>query len=279
MMDDLTELARRIRAHTLKMVHRAKASHVGTCLSMTDLLAVLYGAILWVDPALPEWEDRDRFILSKGHGAAALYATLAERGFFPIDWLDTYGCDGTRLAGHISHYGVPGVEVSTGSLGHGLSLACGMAMGCKHDGRPSRVFALLSDGECDEGSTWEAVLFAPHHHLDNLIAIIDYNKIQSFGSVREVLDLEPFAAKWRSFGWHVQEINGHDLRQIQAALTLPSLSASDGGSNTTSGKPCVVIAHTIKGRGVSFMENQLDWHYKSPDADQLDKALVELGCS
>jgi transketolase len=277
MSEDLKALARRIRAHTLRMVHQAKASHVGTCLSMTDLLAVLYGAILRVDPAQPDWEDRDRFILSKGHGAAALYATLAESGFFPVEWLDTYGADGTRLAGHISHYGVPGVEVSTGSLGHGLSLACGMALACKHDRRPNRVFALLSDGECDEGSIWEAVLFAGHHRLDNLVAIVDYNKIQSFGSVREVLDLEPFADKWRSFGWSVQQIDGHDHCQIQAALTAPSFTA-DPESRPSSGKPFVVIAHTIKGKGVTFMENKLEWHYKSPDADQLDQALVQLGC-
>jgi transketolase len=208
--------------------------------------------------------------LSKGHGAAALYATLAERGFFPVDWLETYGADGTRLAGHISHYGVPGVEVSTGSLGHGLSLACGMALAGKHDRGPFRVFALLSDGECDEGSTWEAILFAPHHRLDNLVAVVDYNKIQSFGSVREVLALEPFAAKWRAFGWSVREIDGHDLRQIQAALSSIPFEPN---------KPSVLIGHTVKGKGISFMENQLDWHYKSPDADQLDRALTELGCA
>ena len=266
---NLAELARRIRAHTLRMVHRAKASHAGSCLSMTDLLAVLYGAILRVDPSAPDWEDRDRFILSKGHGAAALYATLAERGFFPLDWLNTYGADGTRLAGHISHYDVPGVEVSTGSLGHGLSLAAGMALAGRHDRRPYRVFAILSDGECDEGSTWEAILFAPHHRLDNLVVIVDYNKIQSFGAVREVLDLEPFAAKWRSFGWSVREIDGHDLVQIQDALA---------GLPWELHKPSVLIAHTVKGRGVRFMEGQLDWHYRSPNADELNRALTELGC-
>jgi transketolase len=251
------------------MVHRAKASHVGTCLSMTDILAVLYGSVLKIDPTQPEWPDRDRFVLSKGHGAAAVYAALADRGFFRIDWLDSYCSDGTRLAGHITHHGVPGVEVSTGSLGHGLSLACGMALAGQRDHQPYRVFALLSDGECDEGSTWEAALFAPHHRLENLICIVDYNKIQSFGTVREVLDLEPFADKWRAFGWATREIDGHDLQQLLETFnSIPFAS----------GKPSAVIAHTVKGRGVSFMENKLDWHYRSPNADELAQALMELGC-
>jgi transketolase len=248
------------------MVHRAKASHVGTCFSMADLLAVLYGSVLRVDPHNPADPERDRFLLSKGHGAAAIYAALAERGFFPPDWLDRYCADGTPLAGHIAHH-VPGVEVSTGSLGHGLSIACGMALAGRRDRRPYRVFTLLSDGECDEGSTWEAVLFAPHHRLDNLVAIVDYNKIQSFGSVKEVLDLEPFADKWRAFGWSVREIDGHDYEEIHEALANVPFAV---------GQPSVVIAHTVKGKGVSFMEHSLDWHYKSPSAEQLAQALAEL---
>jgi transketolase len=268
-LDQVPDLARRIRVHALRMVHRAKASHIGTCFSMTDLLAVLYGCVLRVDPARPDWDDRDRFLLSKGHGAAALYATLAERGFFPVEWLETYCRDGTRLAGHATHYGVPGVEVSSGSLGHGLSFACGMALAGKRGGRPYRVFALLSDGECDEGSIWEAALFAPHHRLDNLVAVVDYNKIQSFGTVREVLDLEPVAAKWRAFGWAVREIDGHDHRQIHKALAAVPFQP---------GQPSAVVAHTVKGKGIGFMEDQLDWHYKSPDAGQLAAALAELGC-
>jgi transketolase len=267
-LDQLADLARRIRAHTLRMVHRAKASHVGTCLSMTDLLAVLYGTVLRVDPVQPDWPDRDRFLLSKGHGAAAVYATLAERGFFPREWLDTYCKDGTRLAGHVSHHEVPGVEVSSGSLGHGLSFGTGMALAGKRDGRPYRVFVLLSDGECDEGSIWEPILFAPHHHLDNVVAVVDYNRIQSFGTVAEVLDLEPFAAKWRAFGWAVREIDGHDLRQIHDALTAVPFEA---------GRPSVILAHTTKGKGVGFMEGKLEWHYKSPDGPQLAQALAELG--
>lgn len=262
-------LAQRIRAHVVRMVHRAKASHVGTCFSMADLLAVLYGGVLRVDPARPDWEDRDRLVVSKGHGAAAVYAALAEVGFFPVSWLDTYCADGTRLAGHVTHHGVPGVEFSSGSLGHGLSLACGVALAGKRDGRPYRAFALLSDGECDEGSTWEAALFAPHHGLDNLVAVVDYNKIQSFGTVAAVLDLEPLAAKWRAFGWAVRELDGHDHRQIRDALA---------GVPFEPGRPGVLIAHTVKGKGVGFMEDKLEWHYRSPDAAQLAQALAELGC-
>jgi transketolase len=264
------KLASRIRRSALYMVHKANASHIGTSLSIADILAVLYESILHVDPKRPTWPDRDRFILSKGHGCAALYAVLAERGFFAKEWLETYCQDGSHLAGHITSHGVPGAEVSTGSLGHGLPIGCGMALAGKHDDQPYRVFVLLSDGECDEGSTWEAALFAPHHHLDNLIAIIDYNKIQSFGTTKEVLDLEPLAEKWRAFGWAVQEIDGHDFRQIENALT--SLSFKKG-------QPSCIIAHTVKGKGISFMENQLAWHYKSPNDEELQQALAELGVS
>jgi transketolase len=262
------DLAVKIRAHALRMVHRANASHIGTSLSMADLLAVLYSHVLRVDPERPDWLDRDRFILSKGHGAAIYYAVLAERGFFPIEWLDTYCRDGSKLAGHITRHGVPGVEVSTGSLGHGLPIGCGMALAGKREGRPYRVFVILSDGELDEGSNWEAILFAPQHQLDNLVAIVDYNKIQSFGTVKEVLDLEPLLDKWRAFRWAVREIDGHDHKQIESALISVPFEP---------GKPSVIIAHTIKGKGVSFMENQLAWHYKSPNAEQLKQALAELG--
>ena len=169
-------------------------------------------------PTYPEWPDRDRFVLSKGHGCAAYYAVLAEMGFFPLEWLDTFYQNGSKLAGHATHTYVPGIEISTGSLGHGLSVATGMALAAKRDGKPWQVFCLLSDGECDEGSTWEPILFAPHHKLDNLIAIVDYNKIQSLGTVKEVMDLEPFADKWRAFGWSVREIDGHDLRRSRKCL-------------------------------------------------------------
>jgi transketolase len=261
------EYAKHIRRHALKMVHRADASHIGTVLSMADLLAVLYGVVLRVDPARPEWPDRDRFVLSKGHGAAGLYAALAERGFFPLEWLETYCRDGGRLAGHSTRHGVPGIDFSTGSLGHGLALGCGLALGGLRDARPYRAFVLLSDGECDEGSTWEAALFAPHHRLDNLVAIVDYNKIQSFGSVKEVLDLEPFADKWRAFGWSVREVDGHNHDAVRVALSAVPFEK---------GRPSCVLAHTVKGKGVSFMEGQLAWHYRSPSADQLAAAIAEL---
>jgi len=261
------DLARRIRAQALRMVHQARASHIGSCLSIADILAALYGETLRVDPARPDWPDRDRFILSKGYAAAALYAALAERGFFPREWLATYGRDGTRLAGHVTRHGVPGVEFSTGSLGHGLSLGAGAALAAKADRAAWRVFVLLSDGECDEGSIWEAAMFAGHHRLDRLVAIVDYNKIQSFGAVKEVLDLEPFADKWRAFGWAVREIDGHDPAQLLDAF---------GGAPFAAGRPSLALAHTIKGKGVSFMEGQLAWHYKSPDDAQLAQALAEL---
>jgi len=249
------------------MTHRAKSSHIGTALSMADILAVLYGGILRIDPSDTVSPDRDRFILSKGHGGAAVYAALAEKNFFPIRELETYHQNGSSLAGHITQSGIPGVEASTGSLGHGLSIACGLALGGKRDSRPYRVFTLLSDGECDEGSTWEAALFAPHHHLDNLVAIVDYNKIQSLGRVEDTLALEPFGDKWKAFGWWVREINGHDVAQIHDALEAVPWQV---------GRPSCLIAHTVKGKGVSFMENTVLWHYRPPNNEELQRALAEL---
>ncbi len=264
---ELQALAKKVRQHTIEMTHKARASHVGSSLSMVELLVVLYKKILRVDPSWPDWPDRDRFILSKGHGCASYYAILAETGFFPVEWLDTFYSDGSRLAGHATHTYVPGIEISTGSLGHGLSVATGMALAAKRDNKTYRVFCMLSDGECDEGSTWEPILFAPHHHLDNLVAIVDYNKIQSLGTVKEVIDLESLAAKWRAFGWAVREIDGHDLDAITSALT--SLPFEPG-------RPSCLIAHTVKGKGISFMENKLLWHYRSPQGEEYQAALAEL---
>lgn len=258
--------AAELRAETLRMVHRAKAGHLGTCLSMADLLAVLYGRILRVDPARPDWPERDRFVLSKGHGAAILYAALAARGFFPRAWLARYYQTDSPLLGHVSH-AVPGVELSTGALGHGLPVACGMALAARADGRASRTFVLLGDGELDEGSNWEAILFAAHHGLDRLVAIVDANRLQSFGHVDEVLALEPLAAKWEAFGWAVRELDGHDPEAIEAALAEAPWEP---------GRPSVIVARTVKGKGVSFMENQLAWHYRTPDDQQLARALEEL---
>ena len=235
---------------------------------MAELLAVLYAGVLRVRPNDPEWPERDRFILSKGHASAAYYAVLAECGFFPLDWLDTFYQNGSRLAGHVTRGPVPGIEVSTGSLGHGLPIAAGMALTAKRDARTHRVFCLLSDGECDEGSTWESMLFARQHKLDNLIAIVDYNKIQSLGAVKDVLDLGPLADKFRAFRWAVKEIDGHDHAAIRSALVSVPWEP---------GRPNCLIAHTVKGKGVDYMENQLLWHYLTPNAEQLQRALNQLG--
>ncbi|MFH1055297.1 MAG: transketolase [Candidatus Altiarchaeota archaeon] len=264
---DSKALATRVRAHALNMTHNARASHIGSSLSVADILTVLYSRILRIDPARPDWPMRDRFILSKGHAAAALYAVLSESGFLQKNSLKTYCQDDSALGGHASMK-VSGVDFSTGSLGHGLAIGSGMALAAKRDRCRYRVFVLLSDGECNEGSIWEAAMFAAHHRLDNLTAIIDYNKLQAFGRVEDVLDLEPLAEKWKSFGWSTQEIDGHNHVKIEGALSRVPLK---------SGKPSCIIAHTVKGKGVSFMEDQLDWHYKSPDIKQLTSALIELG--
>lgn len=250
----LQEIAKSIRANTLKMIYKAKTSHIGTCLSIADLLTVLYFHTLKIDPQHFDDPTRDRFILSKGHAAAIIYATLAERGFIKKELLSTYCENNSILLGHVSHY-VPGVEFSTGSLGHGLPVACGLALAGKRDNKNYRIFTILSDGEMDEGSNWEAILFAPHHRLDNLTIIIDYNKIQSFGTVKEVLDLDPLKKKLEAFRWNVKEIDGHDINEIKHTFSQLPFEHN---------KPSAIIAHTIKGKGVSFMENQLSWHYKSP---------------
>jgi transketolase len=267
MMFSTVELARRVRLHVLKMTSGGGSSHVGAAFSIADILAVLYGSVLRCSPAQPRWPERDRFILSKGHAGAAVYATLAEMGYFPIEQLQHHYRDGSLFSGHVSHKGIPGVELSTGSLGHGLGVATGMAKALKLAGNPARVFVLLSDGECDEGSVWEAALFAQHHHLDNLIAIVDYNKIQSLAPVSETLALEPFRAKWESFNWRVVETDGHDHEQLAKSL------APSGGSVMS---PTVVIANTVKGKGVSFMENTVLWHYRTARGEEFDRARREL---
>ena len=261
------ELALRIRKHAVRMTNLGGSSHVGSVLSMADIVAVLYGGILRVDPANPDAPARDRFILSKGHAGAGIYAALAETGFFSTELLDKHCADGSVLSGHVSHRGVPGVELSTGSLGHGLSVGAGMAYAAKLDKLEYRSFVLLSDGECDEGSTWEAAMFASHHKLDNLVAIVDYNKIQSLGPVSETLTLEPFADKWKAFGWSVAEVDGHDHNSLYASLSaVPRVT----------GKPSCFIAHTTKGKGVSFMERSVLWHYRTPRGSEYDEALNEL---
>ena len=260
-------LAKTIRATALRMTHRGKSGHVGSMLSMADLLAVLYGGILHVDPKRPRWPERDRFILSKGHGGGAVYAALAERGFFPKDWLKTYYLDNGKLMGHISHH-VPGVEFSTGSLGHGLPVAVGMALAAKHAKQKHRIFCLMSDGDCNEGSTWEAVMFAAQHGFDNLTVIVDYNRVQALGKMGDVIEMEPFAAKVRDFGWSCREIDGHDFGQIESALKAVPFEKR---------KPSWILARTVKGKGVSWMENTVSCHYGSVTDAQLVQALAELG--
>ena len=269
-LSNLPDFARRLRRHALQMVARAGASHVGGALSMADILAALYERSegrLRIDPAQPKWEERDRFVLSKGHSCVGLYAAIALAGFIPEDELESYAKDGSRLMSHVSHK-VPGIEFSTGSLGHGLSFGSGMALGAKRKQAAWRTVVLLSDGELDEGSNWEAILFAGHHRLDNLWAIIDFNKIQSLGRVNDVLSLDPLPEKFAAFGWHTIRVNGNDVAEVHRALTLDTPPCP--------GKPTVVIADTIKGCGVDFMENELLWHYKSPDERQLQSALAQL---
>jgi transketolase len=233
---------------------------------MADLVACLYWNTLNINPQFPTWPERDRFILSKGHSAALIYAALAERGFFSVTELDSYCQSGSRLTGHATSV-VPGVELSSGSLGHGLPVGCGIALAAKRGKLPFRTFVLLSDGELDEGSNWEAILFAPQHQLDNLVAIVDYNKIQSFGSVKDVLDLDPLADKFRAFRWAVKEVDGHDLQELTEVFSSLPLE---------SGRPTAIIAHTVKGKGISFMEDKLAWHYKSPTDEQVELAIKEL---
>ena len=263
---DTRLLAKHIRMDALKMVARAKASHIGSALSIADIVAVLYGSVLNVDPEKPNWAERDRFLLSKGHACTAVYAALARRGFFPAEHLETYGDDHSPLMQHISHK-VPGVEFSTGALGHALSFGTGKALAAKRRGAAWRTFVLLSDGELGEGSNWEAFMFAAHHGLDRLTAIVDYNKLQSLGSVESTLRLEPLADKMTAFGWAVREVDGHDHDAIAAELPA---------APWTPGKPSMLVAHTTKGKGVSYMENQVKWHYKNPDAAQLADALAEV---
>lgn len=249
------------------MVHRAKASHIASALSIIDILTVLYGQVMQFDPQQPDSDSRDRFILSKGHACVAVYATLAEVGVIPRGQLNTYGDDFSWLMNHISHK-VPGVEFSTGSLGHGLPFGVGKALAAKTKGDTWRTFVLLSDGEMDEGSNWEALMFAAHHQLESLTAIIDYNKLQSLDTVGKTLNLEPLVEKLNAFGFDTREIDGHDHSELHDALTA-----------RPNGRPRSIVAHTVKGKGVSFMENRVEWHYRNPSDEHLAAALRELGAN
>lgn len=260
------ELAWKIRRHAVDMVHNAHASHIGGILSSADIVAVLYADIAHYDATNPEWEERDRIILSKGHNGVAIYAALAECGFFSIDELEKYGQNGSPFSCHVSHKKVPGVEISTGSLGHGVCVACGMALDAKRKNKKHSVYAIVGDGECNEGSVWETVMFAAQNKLDNFTVIIDRNNMQAMGFCKDILDMDPMAEKWRVFGWHaIDVIDGSDHDLLRAAFREDS-----------QGKPKVIIAHTVKGKGVSFMENELLWHYRDPQGEFYDNAVKEI---
>ena len=262
------QLAWLIRRHGIEMTHLSGGSHIGSILSVADIMAVLYNDVAKVNPDNPKEPARDRIILSKGHAGASVYAALAEKGFFDTEELKTHYQNGSRLSGHVSHKGVPGVEFSTGSLGHGLPVGAGMAMAAKKDNKNHSVFVILGDGECDEGSVWEAALVAHHYGLDNLIAIIDHNKMQSLDFCENTIKLSPFAEKWKAFGWNVLDIDGHDHGALRNAMTQ---------AKENRGAPTVIIANTIKGKGISFMENDILWHYRFPhDGEEYDGALKEL---
>lgn len=264
--DHVADLAYEIRRWALKMVHNANSSHIGGCLSSADIVASLYGEVLHVRPEEPEWPERDRFVLSKGHCCAGLYAALAIRGFYPLDWLPGYAQAGSLLMGHASHK-VPGVEWSTGSLGHGLGLAAGQALAGQLKNAPWRVFALLSDGEMDEGSTWEAILFAGHHRLSNLRVVIDQNGQQALGDTSGILDLGSLTDKFSVFGWEAHNVDGHDPGALRTVLA----------ADPVEGKPKCIVAKTVKGKGVDFMEDRMEWHYKAPKTEeQLGEALEAL---
>lgn len=266
-MQKSTELAKQIRLDVLNMTSKGGGSHIASCLSIADIIAVLYSGVINISPDNFEDPNRDIFILSKGHAGATIYSALARTGFFSPEKLDLHYADGSDLSGHVSHKGIPGVELSTGSLGHGMSVAIGFALAAKLDGNSRRVFTVLSDGECDEGSNWEAAMFAPHHKLDNLTIIIDYNKIQSLDSTTNTLNLEPFNEKWSAFGWNVIEVDGHDHQEIKSNLSTSAIKKD---------KPTCIIAHTTKGKGVSFMENSVLWHYRVPRGEEFEAALKEL---
>jgi len=262
---NVKKLALKLRKHAIKMTNIGRSSHIGSILSIADILAVLYGSVMNYKTDEPKWLGRDRFILSKGHAGAGVYAVLAETGFINLDKLNTYYQDGSDLSGHVSHKGIPGVEFSTGSLGHGLPIAAGMALAAKINKQQHNIYVLMSDGECDEGSNWEAALFAPHHKLDNLVIIIDRNNLQSIQSTEETLALEPFVDKWQAFGWNVVDVDGHDHDKLVNAC-----------NSKVTGKPLCIVAKTTKGKGISYMENQVLWHYRSPQDEEYEAAMREL---
>jgi len=264
---ELEKMAKQLRRHVITMIATAGSGHPGGSLSAADIVTALYFKVMRHDPKKSQWPDRDRFVLSKGHAAPILYAALAESGYFPLEELSTLRKLDSRLQGHTDRTLTPGVEMSAGSLGQGLSYGIGIALAGRLDKRDYQVYVLLGDGECDEGQVWEAAMFAPHHGVDNLTAIVDHNDLQLSGRVCDIMGLEPLVDKWRAFNWHVLEINGHDMGEILKALKK---------AREIKGKPTVIIAHTVKGKGVSFMEGNVDFHGKAPTAQEAEIALKEL---
>ncbi|WKZ20229.1 MAG: transketolase [Candidatus Jettenia sp. CY-1] len=266
-IQSLEEHAKVIRRHVIRMIAKAGSGHPGSSLSTVDLLVALFYKKLRHNPQLPTWPDRDRFILSKGHGCPALYATLAEQGYFSIDKLDTLRQFGSILQGHPCMKTTPGIEISGGSLGQGLSVGLGIALAAKLDKKDFRTYVMLGDGEIEEGQVWEAAMAASHYKIDNLCAIIDQNGLQIDGFIHDIMSSHPIPEKWRGFGWHVIEINGHDY---------PSILAAYEDAEKIKGKPTVIVAKTVKGKGVSFMENHVDWHGKAPSREETERALAEM---
>lgn len=266
-MINMEEIAKDIRKKIYQIAHFAGGGHIGAAFSVADILSVLYfDNVLKYDASCPDWSERDKFILSKGHASYALYAVLAKAGYFPEEELRCVGQPGSKMGGHPKLYDIPGVESSTGALGHGLSFAIGIAYANKVDLKENHVYVVLGDGECQEGSIWEGALSAPTLELDNLTVIIDHNKLQAMDALENIVNMQPFAEKWKAFGWNVIEIDGHDYAEIKRALTTRQ-----------KGKPVLVVAHTIKGKGVSFMENVPIWHYRMPNEQELPVLMEELG--
>ena len=270
LIKNLEKKANIIRRYIVEMISNAEGGHIGGALSIADIMAVLYFHILKIDPENPEWEDRDRVVLSKGHASAAWYAALAERGYFPKEELLTFDHINSRLQGHPDMNKTPGVDMSSGSLGQGISVALGMALAARYLKKTYRTFVILGDGETQEGQAWEAAMVASNYNTDNLIAILDYNKLQLYGETNTIMNIEPVIEKWRVFGWNTIEINGHRINEILQALEE---------AVKFEGKPTIVVAHTIKGNGVSFMENKVEWHSLAPTKEQAKQALKELGYS
>ncbi|HWR39470.1 MAG TPA: transketolase [Patescibacteria group bacterium] len=267
----LTDITLTLRRRMLDVLVKTKGGHIGGSLSAAEIYTALYfGGVLRYRPEEPDWSERDRFVLSKGHASLGLFCTLAAAGFFSETELDSYTLPGSRLGGHPKRDEVPGVEASTGALGHGFPFAGGIALAGQLDERDYRVYCLLGDGECQEGSVWEAAMFAAQQRLGNLVAIVDYNKLQAMDQLTKIVDLAPFAEKWRSFGWDVQEVDGHDLGALINILNIPRQGRE---------KPLCVLAHTVKGKGISYMENQPLWHVRVPNDEERKIAEAELAAA